>query len=262
MAEPRNTMLARLRAGELALGAYIRMGRTADVPKMFKESGFDWIWLDLEHAVVTLDAGMQMALSAIDCGITPLIRLSGHSAHEISLVLTNGFLGVIAPHVDTPEQAEVVARACRFFPEGERSVPNGFPHFGWRAIPFPEAAAVLNRETSCTVMLESPEAIANAERIAAVPGVDVLMIGGSDLTFAMGIPSQYGHPRMEDAVRTVVAACRRHGKVPGIGGVNADELVAKYVGMGMRFMSTGTDVGYMMAGASSRARWFRDLGLG
>jgi len=261
MSEPRNTMLARLRAGELALGAYIRLGRTSDVPKMFKESGFDWIWLDLEHAVVTLDTGMQMALSAIDCAITPLIRLSGHSVAEISLVLTNGFLGVIAPHVETPEQAATIARACRFWPEGDRSVPNGFPHFGWRAIPFPEAAKVLNRETSCTVMLESEQAIANAEKIAAVPGVDVLMIGGSDLSFAMGIPSQYGHPRMEEAVRTVVAACRKHGKFPGIGGVNADDLVAKYVGMGMRFMSTGTDVGYMMAGASTRSRWFRGLTL-
>lgn len=261
MAEVRNTARARLEKGECALGAYIRMGRTADVPKMFKESGFDWVWLDLEHAVVTLDAGMQMALSAIDCGITPLIRLSGHDPAEISLVLTNGFLGVIAPHVDTPEQAATVARACRFAPVGNRSVPNGFPHFGWRAIPFPEAAAILNRETICIVMLESRRAIQNAEAIAAVPGVDVLLIGGSDLTFEMGIPSQYGHERMAEAVAAVVAAARKHGKFPGLGGVNDNALVARYVGMGMRFMSTGTDVGYMMAAAAARARFFRELPL-
>ncbi len=261
MVEVRNTARARLEAEECALGAYIRMGRTADVPKMFMNSGFDWIWNDLEHAVVTMDACMQMALSAIDCGITPLVRLSGHRPAEISLVLTNGYLGVIAPHVDTPEQAEIVARACRFTPLGNRSVPNGFPHFGWRAIPFPEAAEILNRETICIVMLESREAVANAEAIAAVDGIDVILIGGSDLTFEMGIPSQYGHERMHEAVETVVAAARNQGKHPGLGGVNDNALVTKYVQMGMRFMSTGTDVGYMMAAATARARFFRGIPL-
>lgn len=261
MIEIRNSVRARLEKDELALGAYVRMGRTADVPKMFKHAGFDFIWLDLEHAVVPLSIGYEMALSAIDVGMTPLIRLSGHSPSEINLVLTNGFLGVIAPHVDTPEQAKAIAECCRFYPEGNRSVPNGFPHFQWASIPFPEAAGILNRETICIVMLETEEAIANADAIAAVPGVDVLKIGGSDLTFELGIPSEYGHPRMEAAVAAVIEACRKHGKYPGLGGVNENALVEKYVGMGMRYMSTGTDVGYMMAGAGQRSKFFRDLKL-
>lgn len=262
MIEVRNTLRERLEKDEVAIGCYIRMGRTSDVPKMLKVCDFDYVWLDLEHAAVTLDTGYQMALSAIDVGITPLIRLSSQSHSEINLVLTNGFLGVIAPHVDTAEQAKSVADCCRFWPDGNRSVPNGFPHFGWAPIPFPEAAKVLNKETICVVMLESREAIKNAEAIAAVPGVDVLKIGGSDLTFEMGIPSQYGHEKMAEAVETVVAACRKHGKYPGIGGVNDNDLISKYVGMGMRYISSGTDVGFMMAGAKARSDFFRGLKTG
>ena len=262
MVEIVNAMRQRLAAGELALGAYIRIGRTSDVPKMFKQSGFDFVWLDLEHAVVPLDLASQMALSAIDAGITPLIRLSGHSPAEINLVLTNGFLGIIAPHVDTAEEAESIARNCRFYPMGDRSVPNAFPHFGWENVPFAKAAEILNRETLCCVMLESRMAIDNAEAIAAVPGVDILKIGGSDLTFELGIPSQYDHPMMRDAVDTVVAACHKHGKVPGLGGVSDNALITHYVQQGMRYMSTGTDVGYMMTGAKQRADFFRAMNLG
>lgn len=262
MIEVRNTLRERLERDEVAIGCYIRMGRTSDVPKMLKVCDFDYIWLDLEHAAVTLDTGYQMALSAIDAGITPLIRLSGHSSSEINLVLTNGFLGVIAPHVENAAQARAIAECCRFWPDGNRSVPNGFPHFGWSRIPFPDAAKVLNKETVCAVMLESREAIKNAEEIAAVPGVDILKIGGSDLTFEMGIPSQYGHDMIAEAVEAVVAACRKHGKYPGIGGVNDNHLVEKYVQMGMRYTSTGTDVSFMMAGAQQRSDFFRGLKIG
>jgi 2-keto-3-deoxy-L-rhamnonate aldolase RhmA len=102
-------------------------------------------------------------------------------------------------------------------------------------------------------MLETPKAIANADAIAQVPGVDVLLIGTNDLCAEMGIPGQFTDPRVEDAYRSVVAACARHGKHPGMGGVYEPKLMEKYIGMGMRFILGGSDLSFLMAGARARA---------
>src|SRR3546814_5803413 len=83
-------------------------------------------------------------------------------------------------------------------------------------------------------MLESPAAIANAEEIAAVPGVDALLIGTSDLSMEMGIPGEVGHPDVAAAYERVVAACRKHGKHPGMGGVYDPPLMQRYIEIGAR----------------------------
>ena len=258
MAALRNALKARLDTGDLGIGATIRIGRTADMPLVLKQAGFDFLWLDREHGVVSLDASYQMAWSAIGAGIAPLIRLATHVPAEINLVLTNGFLGVIAPHVETAEQAAAIAACCRFPPGGVRSVPAGFPHFQWEAVPFAKAAEALNRETLCVVMLESRLAIRNAEAIASVPGVDVLKIGASDLSFEAGIPSQDGHPFIHDAVSDVVAACAKHGKHAGIGGVSDSELLSTFTGMGIRYVSAGPDLAFLVEAARRRVTTIRD----
>lgn len=261
MPEIINHARRQLEKGQLSLGANVRIGRTPDIAKVFKVAGFDWVWCDLEHTVVPLDTASQIALCAIDAGITPLIRVSRHSPEEINLVLTNGFLGVIVPHVENAEQAAAVARPCRFAPRGDRSAPNVYVHFGYQPVSHQEAAAVLNDNTLCAVLLESGEAIRNAEAIAAVDGVDVLWVGGTDLGFDLGIPAQGGHQLIEDACRTVIAAARKHGKFPGIGGIGDDAVLKRYIEMGMRFISSGVDVNFLATGAKARSRWLRSISL-
>ncbi len=109
------------------------------------------------------------------------------------------------------------------------------------------------------VMLESPEAIGNADAIAAVDGVDVLFIGTSDLTAELGISGQMGHQKVIDAYRAVGDACSRHGKVLGMGGVYDEENASRYVGIGARFILSGSDHSYLMAGADNRAAFFSAL---
>ena len=107
-------------------------------------------------------------------------------------------------------------------------------------------------------LMETPTAIANAEAIAAVPGIDALLIGTNDLAAEIGIPGEYGHARIAEAYETVIAACRKHNRWPGMGGVDAEELMQKYIGMGMRLVLTGSDGGFMMAGAARRAAQARE----
>jgi len=111
-------------------------------------------------------------------------------------------------------------------------------------------------------MMETPTAIANAEAIAAVPGIDALLIGTNDLAAEMGIPGDFGHQRIAGAYETVIAACRKHNKWPGMAGVYVEELMQKYIGMGMRLVLAGSEGAFLMAGASRRAALVREWGGG
>ena len=104
-------------------------------------------------------------------------------------------------------------------------------------------------------MLETPAAIANADAIAAVPGIDVLLIGTSDLTMEMGIPGQLQHPDVVAAYETVIAACNKHGKWAGMGGVYVEEPMRRYIGMGARMVLSGNDLSLLMAAATQRAKF-------
>jgi len=108
-------------------------------------------------------------------------------------------------------------------------------------------------------MLETPAAIKNAESIAAVEGVDVLLIGTNDLCAEMGIHGQFGHADVEAAYAAVIAACRKHRKFPGMGGVYDQTLMQKYIRMGMQFILSGSDFSFLMAGASARAGFLRSV---
>ena len=116
-----------------------------------------------------------------------------------------------------------------------------------------EAQAELNEGILIACMIETPEAVENAEAIAAVPGVDVLMFGTSDLTATMGIPGQIGHPDVRKAYEKVGAACAKHGKAMGMGGVYDEKVAPDYIRLGARFILSGNDHSFLLAGASQRA---------
>src|SRR6185437_14253537 len=134
-------------------------------------------------------------------------------------------------------------------PQGHRSWGGPPAVYGYQPPSMAEAQQAINAEILTVVMLESPEAIRNAAEIAAVDGVDVLFIGTSDLTAELGISGQMGHQKVIDAYRAVGEACQKHGKVLGMGGVYDEENASRYVGMGARFILTGSDHSYLMAGA-------------
>ena len=111
-------------------------------------------------------------------------------------------------------------------------------------------------------MLETPTAIANAEEIASVPGVDVLLIGTNDLCAEMGIHGDFGNERVAEAYRTMIAGARKHGKFPGMAGVYNETLMPRYIEMGARFVLSGQDAAFMAAGAAQRTGFLRQLPVG
>ncbi len=256
---PPNPARQRLARGDLALGFGVHHLRGSAVGLLAAAAGYDWLFIDMEHGAMSVHEASQIAIAALGQGITPIVRVCRDALFEGTRVLDNGAMGVVVPHVDTAEEARAVAAAYRFPPLGTRSW--GGPPFAYAMHP-PAAAAAqaeLNAEILVACMIETPEAVANADAIAAVPGVDVLLIGTSDLTATMGIPGQVHHPDVHAAYARVAAACQAQGKTLGMGGVYDEEHAPKFIRLGARFILSGNDHSLLMAGAAARSRFLRGL---
>lgn len=253
-----NTAKQKLAAGELVASFNIRSLRTVDAGKIAKACGYDWLFIDMEHSSLDVDLACQMSVAALDTGVTPIVRVPGHQHFHTSRVLDGGAMGVVVPHVNTAEEAKAAVDHAKFPPVGHRSMTGSLPQLGFANLGA-EMPKVMNDNTLVVVMLETPQAIDNAERIAAVDGVDVLMIGTNDLSAEMGIPSQFGHERVVNAYERMIAAAHKHGKYPGMGGVYDQELTTRYVKMGVQFMLGGSDLSFIMAGAKARADFIKSI---
>jgi 2-keto-3-deoxy-L-rhamnonate aldolase RhmA len=244
-----NIAKERLKKNELSIGIGIRLVRNVDIVKVMKAAGFDWLFIDLEHGSMSVETACEIAIAAQDSAITPIVRVPYGELTMATRVLDGGALGIVIPHVDTPEEAKEIADKLRYPPRGHRSVGGGQAQFDYAPMPLGEMTAKSDDNTLITVMIETPRAVDNAEAIAAVPGIDCLLVGSSDLSMEMGIPGDTGNPKVQAAVDKVVAACRKHGKWPGMGGAYTEELLKLYTDKGMRFLLSGNDLP-MLTGAA------------
>lgn len=260
MALIKNPTRERLAKGEVAIGIGLRQARTVDIAPIMRAAGYDWLFVDLEHGALDLDIATQISVAALGAGISSLVRVPKGRYDLATRILDGGAWGIVMPHVDTADEAREIVDRLRYPPAGHRSVYGAMPQIGFASMPMAESAAQINANMMIVCMLESPAAIANADAIAAVPGVDALLIGSSDLTMEMGLPGQFYHPDVVKAFETMIAACRKHGKWPGIGGNYTEEGFRKYIGMGVRLVLAGSDLSFMMAGAGNAAKLIRSIG--
>src|SRR5581483_8893984 len=224
-----------------------------------KAANYQWLFIDSEHGAISTSEISQICLSALGCGVVPLVRICRNALDEGSRALDNGALGIIVPHVDTAEEARRIVHAFRFHPIGGRSMGGPSAQFGYRPPVSLEMQSILNAEIMVIPMIETPLAVENADSIAAVEGVDALLIGTSDLSLEMGIVGQVGHARIQSAYEQGGAACRRHRKIFAMGGVYDQEWSARYIGMGVRMVLAGSDHGLLLQAAAARSSFLCGL---
>lgn len=242
-----NRMQERLARGEVALCMATRLARTAEIAMIADSCGFDAFFIDMEHCTISLDAAAQICVAALPVGVTPMVRIAGHQFEDATRLLDMGALGIICPNVSTRAEAEAFVQACRFPPLGERSVGGAGALQGYRQTPLGEVNKQGNASTALIAMLETPEGVANADAIASVNGIDMLLIGSNDLCTAMGIPGDLKSPKLRAAYEATARACKAHSKHLGVGGIRADVAhVAELVKLGARFVIAGSDVQYLM----------------
>lgn len=258
----RNNVKAKLARDEVVASMTVRLVRGIEIARIARTAGFDTLYVDLEHSSFSLETCGQICMAAVEAGIAPFVRVPANTPDYISRVLEGGALGIIAPHVRSAAEARAVVRAAKFSPLGERSNAGGLPHLHFRSFPAPAAYAALNAATMVIVQFESAAALDKTEEIVAVDGVDMVLVGLNDLLADWGIPGEYDHPRVREAYARTIAACRKQGKHCGVGGLaTRPDLVADFVRMGARYVSTGTDLAFLLSACTARAKQVREIKL-
>jgi 4-hydroxy-2-oxoheptanedioate aldolase len=254
----RNHMKEKLARDEVVASMTVRLSRSIEIAQIAKTAGFDTIYIDLEHNTLSIDTACQICISAQQIGLTPLVRVPANTPEYICRVLDGGAMGVITPHVRSAEEAKAMVDLVKFPPLGSRSAGGALSHYQYRSFPITETNAAMNNATSLVVMLETVAALEKVEEIIAVEGVDMLLVGSNDLCGEMGISGQYDHPKLRDAFARSIEAARKVGKHVGVGGLAArDDLMTQFVQMGARYVSTGTDLSFLLAACAQKAKFVR-----
>jgi 4-hydroxy-2-oxoheptanedioate aldolase len=254
MSLPNYSLARRLAAGETVYTGWCALPAPI-VAETIAREGFNTVTIDQQHGLWGTD-GTVTAIGAIrSAGAAPIVRVPLGAFAVASRALAFGAEGIIAPMINTVADAKAFVSATKYPPLGERS---------WG----PTRATILagitdmksylreaNENTVTLAMIETKTAMSNLDAIAAVPGIDVLFVGPSDLSIGLSDGTELDpHSRtVDDAVDKIVAACKKAGKIAGLYCANAERAVA-CAKRGVRFMAVGSDLGFLRAGTAAQVK--------
>ena len=222
------------------IGSWVQLGDEALV-EMMAAGPFDWLCVDLEHTTISIEQCGKIIRVADLAGCPTLVRLSGHDADLIKRVLDAGATGIIAPMVNTAEQARAIVDAATYPPGGKRGV--GLARAQGYGISFPQYMKQMEKELVCIMQVEHIEGVANMEEILAVEGVDGFFIGPYDLSASLGRPGQFDHPDVLAAMRRVGEFVKDPGVLAGIHVVEPNVAdLDRVISEGYEFVAFASDM--------------------
>ena len=239
-----------LKAGKVALGMNVRVVKSGDIARIAKTTGHDFLFIDLQHSLFNIESVGHIAQVALSIGVAPLVRVRSCDDPDTSTLLDNGVMGIVFPDVNTAAEAKRAVNCAKYPPIGKRSVGAGYPILDYRPTNTAEVVPALQENTLVVCMIETQEGLDNVEAIAAVEGVDVIHVGSNDLLTAMGKPGTFGSPEHVAALDRVIAAAKKHGKTPGVGGDRNLARQVEFIRKGMHFITTNSEVAFMIAEGS------------
>lgn len=240
-----NPVKTRLRAGKPAIGITLTTN-SVEAAAQAASLGFDFLWIEMEHSPISLETVRNIVLATRGLKAVPFARVPVNELWTAKRVLDAGVLGVMFPFTSTPELARQAVAACQYPPHGKRGSGAGLASFRWNS---PEGYYdFADRNVMVIAIIEEVAAVERIEEIAATPGIDVLFVGPSDLSFSMGLRGDMGHPLVQEQMARVVAAAQRHGKFPGRLARDADDI-QRCLDQGFRFIQAGTELNFMADGA-------------
>jgi len=247
---PINPVKAKIAAGGAALGLGVRLVRSAEIARIARASGHDFLFLDMQHSLFNLETLGHIAQAALALGVAPVARVRSVRDPDVQALLDNGVTGIVFPDISTAEEAKRAVNRAKFPPVGRRSVSGGYALFDYRPMSTADAVPALQENTLVVCMIETREGVENIEAIAAVEGIDVIHIGANDLLTALGKPGQFGDPEGAAAIEKVITTAVRHGKIAGVGGDRNLPRQMEYIRRGARFLTTNSEIAFIMAEAS------------
>ncbi|MCK4850196.1 MAG: hypothetical protein KAT11_02540 [Phycisphaerae bacterium] len=238
----------RIDKGQVLLGVTIGLP-APEILELARD--WDWFWIDGQHGQLSYDTILNCVRVADLVGVPSVVRTAGHDYSQIGPILDTGAAGVIIPMVHNAEQGRAVVRAAKFPPLGQRSLGGRrvIDQFGSKY------ASIANQNVLVLAQIESVEGLANAEQIAAVPGIDGLLFGPADYALDCGLSiesaSDISEPRSQEAARKIAQSCKKHGKV-ACSFVGSCETAARLAKLGYQMLSVSIDAA-LLAGALNEA---------
>jgi 4-hydroxy-2-oxoheptanedioate aldolase len=248
-----NSALAKLRAGEPAVGTWLSLGSPL-AARFLARAGFDWLTVDVEHAAVGMEATAASFAAVADAGGIALARVPSNRHDHIKRMLDAGAHGIVVPMVNTREEALAAVAACRYPPVGNRSVGGSVHALNWNASPG-DYYAKANGEILCVLQCEHIVAVRNFDDVYGVPGCDAVFVGPNDLMASMRDPA--GNPPTAEVFQSVLAdilaGCRRLGIPAGIHTFSIEEAKAR-IAQGWRFVAVASELKFMVDGAAATVK--------
>ena len=245
----RNKIKQSLKDGKTVVGTMVVEMRTAEIARMLGASGFDFIFVDLEHSSYGLETFTDIVLAAKSVGLVCLARIGDPQYHLIARTLDAGAQGLMIPRVETEETVTNILKFAKYPPWGERG-------FGVRSIvsnyenmPVSDRMVEQNEDTMIILQIERKKAVEDIEKLVSVKGVDAAIIGPQDLSISLGHPGDHHHPKLMEAVKRVVDACEKCGVASGLHTANMEDMLF-WARSGMRMLTFSSDSALLQSAAS------------
>jgi 2-keto-3-deoxy-L-rhamnonate aldolase RhmA len=251
-----NPVKRALKEGRLQIGCSFSQLRSPEVATILGKAGFDWTYLDAEHGGFGQETLQDLCRAAVTAGMMPIVRVADIQYALIARALDCGAMGILLPRIESPE---LLARAVSwtFFPPlGVRGYGLGPPQVEYDAATIPQVIEHRNANTMVVLQIETKLALERREELLAVPGVDAVMVGPADLSISLGVPGEFEHPTLVDAIEKIRESCLRHGVAPGIH-MRSLAVASFWRARGMKFLSTGSETGFLFEKASETVRALR-----
>ena len=245
----KNTVKEALAEGKVQLGTGFGQLRSPEIPKILAAAGFHWAFIDTEHGGFDLETVQDICRVSVMVGLSPIVRVADLQYSLIARALDCGAQGIIFPRVESPELLERAISWTRFPPLGVRGYGLSGVNLDYEAVAFPQVIEHMNANTMVVMQIETRRALDMREELLAVPGVDAVMVGPADLSISLGVPGEFQHPKMVEAMEAIRDTCIRRAIAPGTQTRSAPQA-RFWKERGMRFLGCSNDTGMLFDRAS------------
>jgi len=209
------SLKAQTRSRELKVGHFVVEFATPGIGHLLKNAGCDFVLLDTEHSGFHHET-VKNALRYFEAaGLPAIVRVPSQAYDQVARAADMGAEGLMVPMVNDITEAKRLLASCKYVPEGQRGVALGIAHDRYSGGAVMDKLAAANARMTLFCQIETLAGVDNADAMAALDGVDCLWVGHFDLSCALGVPGDFESAVFQEAIATVTAACRRHGKALG-----------------------------------------------
>ncbi len=237
----------------MQLGTGFGQLRSPEIARILAAAGFEWAFIDTEHGGFDLETVQDICRVSLLAGLSPIVRVGDLQYPMVARSLDCGAQGIIFPRVESPELLAQAVSWTKFPPLGMRGYGLTAVQIDYEPLNFSQVIEHVNANTMVVLQIETKKALEGREELLSVPGIDAVMIGPADLSISLGVPGEFQHPKMVEAMEAVRDSCTRRGIAPGTQTRTAS-LANFWKERGMLFLGCSNETGMLYERALELAK--------